>query len=73
MYIVNVVTCKIIFGLESTEVCSGVFVNRQSIKMRTQRSRSRKQGSGNCYRCILVDYQRIEKETTHIHRWLLIS
>ena len=31
MYIVNVVTGKILFGLESTEVCSGVFVNRQSI------------------------------------------
>ena len=73
MYIVNVVTCKIIFGLESTEVCSGVFVNRQSIKMRTQRSRSRKQGSGNCYRCILVDYQKTEKETTRSHWWLLIS
>ena len=31
MYIVNVVTGKILFGLEFTEVCSGVFVNRQSI------------------------------------------
>ena len=31
MYIVNVVTGKILFGLESTEVCSGVLVNRQSI------------------------------------------
>ena len=31
MYIVNVVTGKILFGLESTEVCSGVFVNSQSI------------------------------------------
>ena len=31
MYSVNVVTGKILFGLESTEVCNGVFVNSQSI------------------------------------------
>ena len=31
MYIINIVTGKILFGLESTEVCSGVFVNHQSI------------------------------------------
>ena len=31
MYIIGVVTGKILFGLESTEVCSGVLVNRQSI------------------------------------------
>ena len=30
MYIVNAVTGKILFGLESTEVCSGVFVDCQS-------------------------------------------
>ena len=42
MYIVNVVTGKILFGLESTEVCSGVFVDYQSILLHDVAERNQK-------------------------------
>ena len=42
MYILNVVTGKILFGLESIEVCSGVLVNHQSIINEDSLSRSGK-------------------------------
>ena len=45
MYILNVLTGKMLFGLESTDMCSGVLVNHQSIINEDSRSRSRKQGS----------------------------
>ena len=58
MYIVNVVTGKILFGLESTEVCSGVLVNHQSIINEDSRSRYGKQGSG---KSLPLSFSRLSK------------
>ena len=64
MYIGNVVTGKIIFGLESTEVCSGVFVNRQSIINEDAAKSFWKQGSRKSLPLYFSRLSKIEKEKT---------